>query len=135
DLAPGVLTIDQSVDPDTLPVAEPEPEVTGLVELPTAVRGMPLEAVDDEAPLPDQAALSAAVDAQLEQPGWYDAAAVVIADGLTGEVLYEREPNRPVTPASTQKLLSGAAVLTTLDPNSRLTTAAVRTGPDSIALV
>lgn len=135
DLVPGVLTIDQRVDPATLPPAEPRPEVTGLVELPTVSRGVPLEMADDEAPPPDQAALTAAIDAQLSQPGWYDAAAVIVADGLTGQVLYEREPDRPVTPASTQKLLSGAAVLTTLDPNSRLTTSAVRTGPDSLALV
>ena len=135
DLVPGVLTLDRDIDPDTLPEVEPEPEVTGLVELPTAVRAVPLEAVDAEAPLPDQAALAAAIDAELARPGWYGAGAVVVADGLTGQVLYEREPDRPVTPASTQKLLSGVAVLTTLDPHSRLTTSAVRTGPDSIALV
>lgn len=135
DLVPGVLTIDRSIDPDTLPTAEPEPEVTGLVELPTALRDAPLDPLDDAAPLPSPTALAAAIDAELAQPGWYDAAAVIVADGLTGQVLYEREPDRPVTPASTQKLLSGAAVLTTLDPNSRLTTSAVRTGAGSIVLV
>lgn len=135
DLVPGVLTIDQGIDPDTLPAAEPEPEVPGLVELPTVGGESPLEPIDVAVPPPDVAALSATIDAQLAQPGWYDAAAVIVADGLTGEVLYEREADRPVTPASTQKLLSGAAVLTTLDPTSRLTTAAVRTGPGSVALV
>lgn len=135
DVVPGILTLDQSIDPDSLPPADPQPEVSGLVELPTAVRDAPLELMDAGARSPDPAALTAVIDAQLVQPGWYDAAAVIVADGLTGEVLFEREADRPVTPASTQKLLSGAAVLTTLDPHSRLTTSAVRTGPTSIALV
>lgn len=135
DVAPGVLTIDRPVDPDTLPELEPDPEVVGLVAVPAPVSGMPLAGLGADAPLPDREALAARIDAQLEQPGLFDAAAVIIADGPTGEVLYEHEPDRPVTPASTQKLLSGAAVLMTLDPTSRLTTSAVRTGDNMIALV
>lgn len=135
DLVPGVLTIDEPVDPDTLPQAEPEPEVTGLVAVPTPSRAVPLPRLADDAPIPDRETLAEVVDAQLTDPGFYGAAAVVIADGPTGEVLYAREPDRPVTPASTQKLLSAAAVLMTLNPQSRFTTSAVRTGADTVALV
>lgn len=135
DLVPGVLTIVEPVDAATLPEPEPEPEVTGLVPLPAPSRDQPLAAESVEAPLPDPAALKAVVDAQLAAPGFYGSGAVVVADARTGTVLYERDRDRPVVPASTQKLLAGAVVLTTLDPESRFTTSVVRTGPDTIALV
>lgn len=159
DLVPGVLTIDRPVDPAVLPDPEPEPEVTGLVEIPRVSRPGPDERAsgsegdsgvdrsdrpdpsDSEVPAvpdtaaPDPAVLATVIDAQLAQPGFFDSAAVIVADAATGETLYERQPDLPVTPASTQKLLSGAAVLMTLDPESRFTTSVVRTGADTLALV
>ena len=135
DAVPGVLTIAEPVDPATLPPPEPEPEVTGLVPVPTPGPVEPVLAADPAAPLPDRAALAATVEERLADPGFFGSATVVVADGPTGEVLYSREADRPVTPASTQKLLSGAAVLHTLDPDSRFTTTAVRTAPDTVALV
>lgn len=135
DVVPGVLTLDRPVDPETLPPEVPEPEATGIVAVPAPARATPLIEPNATAPVPDAAALAAAVEEQLAAPGFFGSAAVQIADGPTGEVLYALDADRPVTPASTQKLLSGAAVLHTLDPNARLTTAAVRTGPDTIALV
>lgn len=135
DVVPGVLTLAEPVDPATLPASAPDPAVTGLVALPTPTPAAPLAAADPAAPMPDPAALAAVVQAQLAKPGFFGSATVVIADGPTGEVLYAVDPDRPVTPASTQKLLSGAAVLHTLDPTSRFTTRVVRTGPDSVALV
>ena len=136
DVVPGVLTLDEPVDPETLPGPdpEPEPEVTGLVEVPVAAGGVDLGTPPTPAPTPDAEALAAAVDAQLAAPGFFGSAAVLITDGVTGEVLYELDADRPVTPASTQKLISGAGILLTLDPDSRLTTSAVRAGPDSIVL-
>lgn len=135
DVVPGVLTIVEPVDPDTLPPPDPEPDATGIVPVPAPTRSEALTLPDPAAPVPDPAALAAVVEEQLAAPGFFGSAVVEIADGPTGEVLYALDPDRPVTPASTQKLLSGAAVLHTLDPNSRLTTSAVRTGPAAIALV
>ena len=139
DVVPGVLTLDEPVDPDTLPnpapEGGPEPEVPGLVQIPVAAGRVERGSVPTTAPTPDPAALAAAVETQLAAPGFFGSAAVVIADGVTGAVLYERDAQRPVTPASTQKLISGAGVLLTLDPDDRLTTSAVRTGADTIALV
>ena len=135
DAVPGVLTLDRPVDPDSLPPPVPEPEATGIVAVPEPAAAAPLPSADPAAPLPDVAALAAVVEEELAAPGFFGSAAVVVADGPTGAVLYARDAERPVTPASTQKLLSGAAVLHTLDPGSRLTTAAVRTGPDTVALV
>jgi serine-type D-Ala-D-Ala carboxypeptidase/endopeptidase (penicillin-binding protein 4) len=135
DVVPGVLTIAEPVDPDTLPSRVPDPEVTGIVAVPAPARSEPLARPDPAAPVPDQAALAAVVEEQLADPGFFGSAVVEIADGPSGEVLYALDPDRPVTPASTQKLLSGAAILHTLDPGSRLTTSAVRTGVDTVALV
>ncbi|HHU11065.1 MAG TPA: hypothetical protein GXZ60_13790 [Intrasporangiaceae bacterium] len=135
DIVPGVLTIVEPVDPQTLPEVEPEPEVTGLVAVPAPRSGALLQSPVADAPLPDREALAAAVQEQLAQPGFYGSATVVIADARTGEMLFNHRGDEPVAPASTQKLLAGAAVLTTLDPGSRFTTSAVRTGPDTIALV
>lgn len=135
DVVPGVLTIAEPVDPATLPPPEPEPEATGLVPVPTPGPVQPVLASDPTAPLPDRAALTATIEEQLADPGFFGSATMVVADGPTGEVLYAREADRPVTPASTQKLLAGAAVLHTLDPQSRFTTAAVLTAPDTVALV
>jgi serine-type D-Ala-D-Ala carboxypeptidase/endopeptidase (penicillin-binding protein 4) len=135
DVVPGVLTIVEPVDPQTLAPPPAEPEATGIVALPTPARAEPLARPDPSAPVPDPDALAAVVEERLTHPGFYGSATVEITDGLTGEVLYALDPDRPVVPASTQKLLSGAAVLHTLDPRGRLTTAAVRTGPDTVALV
>ena len=135
DVVPGVLTIAEPVDPDTLPAPVPDPEVTGIVAVPAPARSEPLARPDPSAPVPDQAALAAVVEEQLAAPGFFGSAVVEIADGPSGEVLYALDPDRPVTPASTQKLLSGAAILHTLDSGSRLTTSAVRTGGDTVALV
>ena len=135
DVAPGVLTIGRPGDPDTRPPPGPPPGVTDLVAVPTPSRAAPLVDPDLTAPLPDAAALARVVEEQLAAPGFFGSAAVRVTDGPTGSVLYALDADRPVTPASTQKLLSGAAVLHTLDPGGRLTTAAVRTGADTIALV
>lgn len=58
---------------------------------------------------------------------------LMVADG--GKVLFERNPDRGVVPASTMKLLTATAVLTHLDPASRLRTPVLSTatpGPDGV---
>src|SRR5205814_8151067 len=45
---------------------------------------------------------------------------LMVADGST--VLYERNPDAPVAPASVMKLLTATAVLQRIDPASRLRT-------------
>jgi D-alanyl-D-alanine carboxypeptidase/D-alanyl-D-alanine-endopeptidase (penicillin-binding protein 4) len=55
---------------------------------------------------------------------------LMVMDGKT--VLYERNPDLPVVPASTQKLLTVTAALTRLDPGSRLRTTLVATAPPDL---
>src|SRR5207247_872471 len=52
---------------------------------------------------------------------------LMVADGT--HVVYERNPDAPVTPASTMKLLTATAVFQLLDPSSRLRTPVVATAP------
>jgi len=55
---------------------------------------------------------------------------LVVMDGE--RVLFERNPDAPVLPASTMKLLTATAVLTRIDPGTRLrTTAVAPVGPDA----
>jgi D-alanyl-D-alanine carboxypeptidase/D-alanyl-D-alanine-endopeptidase (penicillin-binding protein 4) len=51
-----------------------------------------------------------------------------VVDADTGARLWSREPNQPEPPASTTKLLTAAAALTTLGPNYRLATTTSRSG-------
>jgi serine-type D-Ala-D-Ala carboxypeptidase/endopeptidase (penicillin-binding protein 4) len=51
-----------------------------------------------------------------------------VLDGATGAALWQAGQDDLVQPASSMKLLMGAALLTTVDPNSRLTTKVVQ-GP------
>lgn len=51
----------------------------------------------------------------------------IVRDAATGEVLWEKDSGTVQIPASTEKLLTGAALLTSVqDPNSRLTTKVVQ---------
>jgi D-alanyl-D-alanine carboxypeptidase/D-alanyl-D-alanine-endopeptidase (penicillin-binding protein 4) len=59
---------------------------------------------------------------------------LMVQDGDT--VLYERNPDLPVTPASTMKLLTATAVLLRIDPDSRLRTRIVGSSvPDASGTV
>ncbi len=95
-----------------------------------------LEPADGDGPLPTAAGLSAALDPVLAQPAVGRRVGVAVADAATGRMLHSVAPDRGRIPASTTKLLTGAAALTTLDPAGRLTTRVVRgPRPRSIVLV
>ena len=62
------------------------------------------------------------------------ASCLMVQEGQT--VVYERNPDLPVTPASTMKLLTATAVLLRIDPASRLRTRFVAaSGPDAAGTV
>jgi serine-type D-Ala-D-Ala carboxypeptidase/endopeptidase (penicillin-binding protein 4) len=60
-----------------------------------------------------------------------------VRDGLTGELLYDQDADRPVAPASAVKVLTALAALEVLGPDHRYTTEAVAlpSGTDRTALV
>lgn len=92
-----------------------------------------VQPLDPAAPLPDPAALAAALDAELALAGSGTVSAVV-SDALTGNVLYERDPDAAGMPASTLKILTAAAVAATLDPGSRFETTvhAAQSGDETV---
>lgn len=59
----------------------------------------------------------------------------LVLDGESGKVLYRKGQNRAMTPASTMKLLTSAAVLDALGPGHRFVTAVQSPKPGTIVLV
>lgn len=97
----------------------------------------PLGAVAD-GPVPDPAALDAAIEDELGSDwlGPRSRRAVTVRDALTGDVLAGRNADRAVTPASTAKILSAAAIVTGLDVEHTFSTRVVAgASPDEIVLV
>ncbi|MBX7431257.1 D-alanyl-D-alanine carboxypeptidase/D-alanyl-D-alanine-endopeptidase [Mycobacterium sp. Y57] len=58
-----------------------------------------------------------------------------ITDAMTGEQLWAQGPDVPMQPASTNKVLTTAAALLTLDRDARLTTTVLSTSPGVVVLV
>ncbi|MER2136595.1 MAG: D-alanyl-D-alanine carboxypeptidase/D-alanyl-D-alanine-endopeptidase [Arthrobacter sp.] len=89
---------------------------------PAAVEENPVvRPADPQAPLPNPAVLGPLLDAELVFAGSGTVSAVG-SDARTGTVLYERSPEAAGMPASTLKILTGAAAALTLDPESRFKT-------------
>jgi serine-type D-Ala-D-Ala carboxypeptidase/endopeptidase (penicillin-binding protein 4) len=80
-----------------------------------------------DAPVPTPDGLSAALDeAAADMPGKF---AGVVIDPATDSELWGHTPERPLTPASTGKLVTTSAAMLVLNPTDRLVTRVV-TGPD-----
>ncbi|TFV60051.1 D-alanyl-D-alanine carboxypeptidase/D-alanyl-D-alanine-endopeptidase [Mycobacterium sp. PS03-16] len=80
--------------------------------------------VADSAPPPTGAGLAAALAPALADPNLGELGGR-ITDALTGDVLWEQRADVPMQPASTNKVLTAAAALLTLDREARLTTTVV----------
>lgn len=60
----------------------------------------------------------------------------IVIDAATGKEMWKHDPLTPSLPASTMKILTAAAVLTSMDPNTRLVTKVVEgTQPGDIVFV
>lgn len=80
--------------------------------------------VADSAPRPTNAGLAAALAPALADPNLGDLTGR-ITDALTGDRLWDQRADVPMQPASTNKVLTAAAALLTLDRDARLTTTVV----------
>ncbi len=95
-----------------------------------------LAALSSDAPAPDADALAAALRPVLDAPALGGGVAAEVVDVASGEVLLDDDADRPVTPASTAKLLTAVAALTELDPDDTLATTVVTgAAPDEVVLV
>ncbi|MCP5057967.1 MAG: D-alanyl-D-alanine carboxypeptidase/D-alanyl-D-alanine-endopeptidase [bacterium] len=73
---------------------------------------------------------SETIDRALAAPGLKSARlSVLVVDRESGEPLYSRHPNRPLVPASNQKLLTAVAALATWGPTHRFETEVLAPGP------
>ncbi|NUP75674.1 MAG: D-alanyl-D-alanine carboxypeptidase, partial [Sinomonas sp.] len=110
----------------------PSPSAPAWLEPPSSAA--PLKGATplaDSAPMPAAAALAGELDAKLG--GGFGAA---VLDGSTGQTLYSHAGTQAVAPASNLKLLTAAAVLTTLGPDATFRTRTVRgSAPGSVVLV
>jgi D-alanyl-D-alanine carboxypeptidase/D-alanyl-D-alanine-endopeptidase (penicillin-binding protein 4) len=95
-----------------------------------------LAALSQEAPAPTEAGLAAQLGPLLSSPALGSGVSAGVVDVATGEVLLDQSAVDPATPASTAKLLTGLAALTTLGPATTIETAVVAgAAPGEVVLV
>lgn len=81
--------------------------------------------LDEAAPMPDPAVLARVLAPLADSPAVGELTGSVV-DDLTGQVLWERDPDAPRVPASTAKLLTALAALTQLPADARVETVLAR---------
>ncbi|QFG67613.1 D-alanyl-D-alanine carboxypeptidase [Ornithinimicrobium pratense] len=116
--AEPVVSTQAPAGPETTTAADVRPRPNAFVDPLGDVRGGP---VPERGPLAQQ--ISEELDSRWLGPS--NRRSIAIRDALTGESLADRHSGRPVTPASTTKLLSAAAIVTALDPATTFTTRVV----------
>ncbi|MGY1615163.1 D-alanyl-D-alanine carboxypeptidase/D-alanyl-D-alanine-endopeptidase [Geodermatophilus sp. SYSU D00691] len=112
-------------------------EAAASAVLPEVGQGAPvLPELSADAPAPDPAALAATLAPLLADPALGTGVSVEVVDAATGTSLFAQDPGSPSIPASTAKLLTAVAALTTLDPSDTLETRVVAGAtPGEVVLV
>lgn len=127
ELVPGPFTT-QSPWPEADPF--PTPSLP-----PRAAPALVLPGWSDAAPVPSTEGLEPALQALLTSPEIGVPPGTIVVDVLTGEVIADDGGSTPRLPASTTKVLTGAAAVATLDLDETLATTAVLAGTDEVYLV
>lgn len=135
DVVPGILTRTAQPPPEPQPTARAS--VAPAVAIPTVDAGaQPLPAASASAPIPVGALLRAVLGATLTDPALGPHPGFVVRDAFTGQDLVVVDADRPRVAASTGKLLTALAVVSTLDPQSTMATTVVQgVTPSEIVLV
>ncbi len=95
-----------------------------------------LASLSEDAPAPDPDVLTGVLTPLLAAPALGAGVSAVVTDVASGDVLLDRDASDPATPASTAKLLTAVAALTTLDPSDTLeTTVVAGATPGEVVLV
>jgi serine-type D-Ala-D-Ala carboxypeptidase/endopeptidase (penicillin-binding protein 4) len=98
--------------------------------------GPVLAALSSEAPAPEAAVLAGELAPLLAAPALGAGVEARVVDVASGEVLLDQGSEDPSTPASTAKLLTAVAALTTLGPDTTLeTTVVAGAAPGEVVLV
>jgi len=128
DVVPGMLT---TAAP--WPEPHPFPSAPGAVEGPAPAA--PLESLPDDAPVPNSVEMQRLVTDLAKDKRLGSRVGVMVADGASGEVLGSSSPDKLMTPASTQKLFTGVAALSSSLADSTLDTRAVLVDDNTVVLV
>ena len=130
DVAPGVLTV-APVPARPTPAPRPTPSEPAHLA-PGAVLGE----LSAQAPAPTAAGVREALAPLLAAPALGPRVSTYVADAGSGQVLSSVAADRPMVPASVTKLLTAAAVLSTVGGQTRLPTRVVQgSAPDEVVLV
>jgi D-alanyl-D-alanine carboxypeptidase/D-alanyl-D-alanine-endopeptidase (penicillin-binding protein 4) len=116
--------------------AAPGPAVAEA-RLPDVAAAAPvLAGLSSEAPLPDPVVLDGELGPLLAVPALGTGVSAEVVDVATGETLLEQDAGTPAVPASTVKLLTAVAALSTLGPEATLeTTVVAGSTPGEVVLV
>ncbi|MCW2701418.1 MAG: dacB, partial [Blastococcus sp.] len=114
--------VDRIVEDATLPeLGDAEPVLASLAT---------------DAPTPDPGVLAAQLGPLLAAPALGSGVSASVVDVASGDVLLDQDAAQPSMPASTAKLLTAVAALTTLDPVDTLeTTVVAGSAPGEVVLV
>ncbi len=102
------------------PIASPEPAPTPIIT------AGPVLAAAGDGVLPVKGTLTSRLRDAMGAPGLGKNVAGVVLDARTGESLFDGDSARPVTPASTTKVVTAVAVLASVGPDARFATRVVR---------
>ncbi len=95
-----------------------------------------LAALSSQAPTPDATVLAGELTPLLASPALGAGVEAQVVDVASGEVLFDQDGDTPSTPASTAKLLTAVAALSTLGPDATLeTTVVAGATPGEVVLV
>jgi D-alanyl-D-alanine carboxypeptidase/D-alanyl-D-alanine-endopeptidase (penicillin-binding protein 4) len=127
----GALLANDSGGSASAAVAVPD------AQLPDLGKATPvLASLSTDAPVPDAGVLADRLGPLLSASALGSGVSARVLDVATGDVLVDHAGAEPVTPASTAKLLTVVAALTTLDPSSTLqTTVVAGATPGEVVLV
>ncbi len=142
DVAPGVLTRDRPTLVEVAQGPEGAKQAPAVVvpQRPTVAAGaaVPLAPPGSGGGAPDAEAVADVLEESMSSRwlGPEKSVGVVVRDAATGAGLFTHRPDKALTPASTAKLLTAAAVASTLDLTDSFDTTVVRgTEPRQIVLV
>ncbi|WP_369824655.1 D-alanyl-D-alanine carboxypeptidase [Cellulosimicrobium sp. CUA-896] len=128
DVVPGMFT---TAPPPREPAPFPDPP--GAVAAPPLVTGLP--PLDDTASVPEDATVQDLTDALVADQRLGPRVGALVVDAATGETLGSAGATTGHVPASTLKVLTAAAALTSPGPDATLPTRAVLDGLDTVVLV
>ncbi|MFE6971252.1 D-alanyl-D-alanine carboxypeptidase/D-alanyl-D-alanine-endopeptidase [Isoptericola sp. NPDC057653] len=128
DVVPGLLTTSPAPAP-----ASPFPSAPGATEGPAPERSLP--DLPDDAAEPTQAAVGKLVTGLRKDDRLGKRVGVIVTDAATGTTLGSNAPDRPMAPASTQKLFTAVAAMAGPGGDTTLPTTVVLDGDSHLVLV